>query len=747
MSIAVAVRARTGVLYYAAHAAVTAALLAVMQYLRHAPLEIPWHVGYSGDGLFFTAYLKMLVEDGPWHARAIGAPFGADIVDWPLGMWLPLGVMYLLAAIVKTPGAAINLFWMLTVVVSGVGAAYAFRRLRVSPGLAFVGGTLYSLLPYTHYRSILHINLVYPFVPLLCLLCLRLAGARPEDETRGERATLWAVCVLQGLSYVYYTFFACMLIGPAMLLGAARRRTWAPVRRGTLAILLLCAATGVTLVPYFLYVRTHGVNHDMGYKLPLEADGYGLKLRHLLTPVPNHPIPLLAAAEAKIMGAQFPGDNENTTARLGTFGGLGLIALLVFMVGRCAGLWREDEDLGTPGAMTLVALLMSTVGGLGSFFNLFVAAEIRAYNRIVVFIAFFAILAAALVATRLADRLALGRRLSPFVRVVLLGLMLLAGIRDQMPYDIRASTPEDVVADYAHDRAYVGSLEAQLPPGAMIFQLPHSGIPFGPYEPARLFLHSHTLRWSWGAVSGRNHAWPEMVGRLPPAEVVRWATAAGFAGLMVDRSFYRRGKPNWPSYEEVERSIAALPVGPMQVSPNGRYSFFPLEPYAHELERAMGAVPYARLQERAIRDVPAFRWGSGCTATEQLDSEGWWRGCGRAARIVVRNSQGNSMRMEVVGRFRSGDGAPRSLVITADGGKTTLALGAEPVLWREVVEVSGWMKSPVELAVDGGPPCAAEPPSPCVSALFTATPLDATGVASSSAAPSDEPAATGAAPL
>jgi len=71
---------------------------------------------------------------------------------------------------------------------------------------------LYGFQPYAFYRNVEHVNLTFPFVPFLALLCLRVAGTRPADEDGRERAVSTAACVAQGLSYVYYTFFACLLL-------------------------------------------------------------------------------------------------------------------------------------------------------------------------------------------------------------------------------------------------------------------------------------------------------------------------------------------------------------------------------------------------------------------------------------------------------------------------------------------------------------------------------------------------------
>ncbi len=242
-------KARPGALYYAAHALVGALALASIPAIHGLPLSVP--VTYSRDGVMMTVYAKVIAEDGFFRATHIGAPFGVDLVDWPFGAWLTLGTIALLGRLLGEAGTAINLYWMAMILAAGLSATWCLRRLGVRPGLAFVLGTLYGFQPYVFYRNVEHVNLTFPFVPFLALLAMRVAGARPETDDRVERAVTLAACVAQGFSYVYYTFFACLLLVPAGVLGwirtgraALARRAAAVVPRGRSVVTLAAEATG-----------------------------------------------------------------------------------------------------------------------------------------------------------------------------------------------------------------------------------------------------------------------------------------------------------------------------------------------------------------------------------------------------------------------------------------------------------------------------------------------------------------------
>ena len=63
-------------------------------------------------------------------------------------------------------------------------------------------------------------------------------------------------------------------------------------------------------------------------KSAMEAELYGLHIRHLLGPVENHTFPPFRKWNGREQGA-FPNENESHTARLGVFGAVGFLLLLV----------------------------------------------------------------------------------------------------------------------------------------------------------------------------------------------------------------------------------------------------------------------------------------------------------------------------------------------------------------------------------------------------------------------------------
>jgi hypothetical protein len=657
--------------YYVAVAAAVAAALVVTLRLWERRIEVPF--SYVGDGVFFTALTKATAQDG-LHFRHLGMPFGAEIADWGAGMPFDYSVLRLLVAAFGEPGTAINLYWLLSLVTSGVFAAFALRALDLGPRLALGLGYLYALSPFAFYRNIDHVSLVYHFVPLIALLALRTAEGRPERLSRGARMLVVAACAGQGLSYVYYSFFSCVLLGAASGLGWLRTRRLATLKFAAAGALLIVIGTAIGLAPSLLYWHEHGRNPELQYKRVAEADLLALKVRHLLTPISAHPFPPLRARAAAAASAGFPGDNENTMGRLGTVGSLGFLGLLLYAVGSAAGLARRERPrLAAAAALTLVTLLLAQVGGFGSLFNLLVSPDMRAYNRIVVFIAFFSLVAAGLGLEHLEAK-AIGRARPRLVRGGILLLLLLAVFDQASTTQLRLAYVE-AAHRFGIDHEFVTRLESRLPKGAMVFQLPHTGAPveqvltrMATYDHAHAYLHSRSLRWSWGAIVGRNANWQAEIQRLPPVALVRTLALAGFSGVWIDRLGYFPEDPTPRDGRRVgagsnpEAEIARAAGEAPEASLDERYAFISLETVRRRLSSDLGAGGYEQARQEVLRPplVPRYIEGFGEEQGEATELRRW---CDTRGRIVLKNTLDREREVLITARLRSPDARPRPVEV------------------------------------------------------------------------------------
>ena len=295
----------------------------------------------------------------------------------------------------------------------------------------------------------------------------------------------------------------------------------------------------VQAVPLAVHHARHGRNPEVATRDPREAEIFGMRIAQLLLPVAQHPVPALRHLKDRYDAmAPFPG--ETSASSLGVVGGVGFLALLGLLL-LPMGEGRPRRELWRAlGVLNLLALLIATTGGFGSLFAFVVTPDIRTYARMHVFVAFLALFAVALLLERLVTRRA---RLG----LAACGLVLLVGLLDQVtPPAVRPYAM--VKAHYRSDAALVRAIEAAVPAGGMILEVPHQSYPEGGpsaggkplnYSPLRPYLHSRSLRWSYPAMRGRSaDAWAQKIATLPAADLVRAASDVGFDGILVHRAGY-----------------------------------------------------------------------------------------------------------------------------------------------------------------------------------------------------------------
>jgi hypothetical protein len=152
--------------------------------------------------------------------------------------------------------------------------------------------------------------------------------------------------------------------------------------------------------------------------------------------------------------------------------------------------------------MTGAALLLGTMGGIGSLIAFFGLPQVRAYNRLSIFIAFCSIFAVALWLDQWTDgRLSSNAKRAAFGAALLLALALLDQVSPRLLPDYRRAEDE-----FMSDEIFVKKIETQSPPGSMVFQLPVVSFPENPKvhrlndsDLVRGYLHGTHLRWSYGA--------------------------------------------------------------------------------------------------------------------------------------------------------------------------------------------------------------------------------------------------------
>lgn len=663
--------------------------------LRYAPLD---------DTKFYLMLAKGIIEHG-WYLSnpSLGAPFGEHLQDFPQGADdLNLLIIRGLALCSSNPALVVNLFFLLTFALSSFTSYLVLRRLMVGGCPAAVASVLYSLLAYHFFRGEPHLLLsAYYAVPLAACLFLALladvplfarrgAGPRPRFSPAWASGSLahpsrrwpgWAsgrslatvgLCVVIGSENLYYATFAEVLLVAATILALVLGHGRAALH-GLATVALVAAVLGANLAPSLIYRVAHGANPALersaaGDEASNEA--LGLRLSNLILPPPGSRNPVLRRTAARYDHAIAPGYCEACYASLGTVGTVGLGWLALCALGALAGTggWLGARRLLRHASVGVaIALAVGTVGGLSVALERFVTPDIRAWNRISVVIAFLALLAAGLLLDSLCGWLRPRRWGSALAAAALAGVLAF-GVYDQTS-DSFIPAYSATAREYRSDGVFVGEIEARLPRGGSVFQLPYVPFPEGypqtrpadrvatyatKYEPLRGYLHSSALRWSYGAMKGRPTDWAAQLAGQPLSFVVASVAAEGFDGIWVDPAGFEA--PRARQVRSVLRSL--LGAAPL-VSPDGDLWFFDLRPYRAHLARAAGQAQLRVLRQRTLQPLRMACAAGGLTL---VNSSAAARAATLTAHLLAGGSRGRLRRDVLTSR-----GIVRRRVLVAPG--------------------------------------------------------------------------------
>lgn len=578
--------ARSACAYLAALLASLVAL-AVTTQLWRLDLSIPFC--NEQDSFLYHVWVRSIVDHG-WYLTnpRLAAPAGLRMHDFPMADNLHFGALKLLSLIDDRWPVIVNVYYLLTFPLATLTALFSLRQLGIRGLSALAVSLLYAFLPYHWMRNEWHLFLAaYYLVPPAILVALWISmgqlgepvGKETPSLARQRRRRFWLsvlVCLLQAGAGVYYAFFACFLFVTAGIAASCRTRRGSAWRLAILFSMITGLGVAANTLPSMIYWWREGVNRQVARRSVSESEVYGLKLVPLLLPVGFHNCPPLAKLRARYDRSSI-NPNASAAAPLGAVGSAGFLGLLGWQL--FAPMRRRRTALVDALAMmNMATFLLGTVGGFGMLFSLLISPQFRAYNRVSVFIAFFSLAAVALWLERWERRWPGPRWRLTFG--ALLGAAVFAALCDQSPQAARPSVELEAVRrrQFEIDAAFANRMEALLPAGAAVYQLPYTSFPESPpvekmadYEHFRPYLHSKSLRFSYGSVRGRDlDRWHQTIQDLPTDELVKTLRQTGFSGIYIDRRGYA------DRAQSLEAKLAECLGEQPLVSAGGDQSFFVL---------------------------------------------------------------------------------------------------------------------------------------------------------------------------
>lgn len=533
------------------------AMLYHLMDLSQLDINIPMSY-FGGDDMGVLVNAKQFTEQG-WNMTSdrLGTPFTVQYYDFTSSMMHNVGllIMKIFAVITGSAAAAMNLTYLSIYFMAGIISYFVMRNIKINCWINALASSVFAVSPYMLYRNIGHIVLTECyFIPLSILICLWiyerddvLVPDRNFFKRKINYVVLFFTFLIANNGIAYYPFFTCFIflvtaISKLLKTGKIRQGL-----RGVIATVMVCFFVVLSILPGKIYTLINGSNSAAIDRSGFEqAELYGLKIAQLFMPVNGHGIYdkyIDYYNDAAFLV------NENSTAYLGIIGMIGFIILGLWLFARRDGkdgiLSKRLEYLSE---LNIAMVLLGTIGGIGAMFAFFISPMLRGYNRISIFIEYVAILAVALCMDRLVEVINAKKKLKGVLIYIVYGVFGLACIFSIWEGCPNLATPpyDTIREEYASDKDFVESIENQLDEGAMVYQLPYHEYPeFGPvndmwdYHLYVGFVHSDTLRWSYGSIKGREEdTWNKNVSEMSYGDMVKYLKEQGFAGIYVDRRAY-----------------------------------------------------------------------------------------------------------------------------------------------------------------------------------------------------------------
>lgn len=499
-------------------AAVVSGLLTICVFRLYRDFPTFLLYNWMGGDTLATHSMTVPLLQGDWwpfgamKSHRLGAPFGYDLADFPVtdhAHFLGLKILSLLSGQTDTI-LIYNLYWLLSFPLTAFVAALVLSRLFEGwNGLTLSLAVAFSILPYHVNR---YDNLVFAahyMIPVQAWFIYRFADLSwlPSEGTWKQKlgaALRWPFLLLYSASAnVYYVFFTCYFLVVGALMRVFEPLGRKALRNALLCILILCA--GVLFnIRHSLYTwAEEGRNPVVAVRNPIHAEVYGFKLAPFLFPTSFHLVPALAKPRLTYDSGHRTTGGFHESAGLVTSLSLLLVLFALLLKGSSLSPLARNSAL-----FILLGLLLATVGGFGTIFNFLVSPQIRAYERISPFLAFFALVGAGALIKEWWQKKnrSWARPLALAANLILVGCVFAdygnyAGFRP--------------VASDGIDREFytqVGKeMKARTNKSApMLLQLPYVEFPEGPFV-HKMYSYNHfkgamyapDLLWSHGVIQGR----------------------------------------------------------------------------------------------------------------------------------------------------------------------------------------------------------------------------------------------------
>jgi phosphoglycerol transferase len=496
---------------------------------------------YAGDAPQIMAWFKAASEGDyiPFYyetAERLNAPYKAEWKDFPMYEKITIFFMGLVLKCIGVYQTS-NFCILFAHILTAVSFYLCCRFLRHSRVWSFVGAAIFSFTYYHFFRNLSHVLLAFSYpLPWAVLSAWIIVSSK---RIRMWDRLCW-ICVItgivMGLSNPYNLNIYVQLICFAVVVQYFRKRRLENLRVGIWTIGVTGAAFIALNIGTVMYHWAHGQNPVALERNYFESELYALKPMEFFIPPLTHNIEAMANIGSYYISQMYV-HGEATSPYLGVVG----MAVLFWIFGESFLLivrYTRRTKPFPPHALQITwIVLYSVIGGVNCVIALCGMKLFRSTDRSSIFVS-------CIIMLYFVSRMSvLSRRWPKAFNLGLAATILCIGVFDELP---RPTQPEETAATervVQSDLAFGQTLEQRLPHGAMVYELPVMSFPESPpvhdastYEMMRPYLVTKTVRFSFGAVRGRNReAWQWEVQKMPAKEMIDTLESYGFNAILINR--------------------------------------------------------------------------------------------------------------------------------------------------------------------------------------------------------------------
>lgn len=601
-----------------------------------------------GDLLFETMLFKNMITDGNlWQGIHLGAPFKYTLYDFPV----------VADALVNTPifligkifgNAVIGMFivLILTFPITAVASYYAIKQFKVQSTIAVIGAIAYSFIPFKMIRMWPHYGLANTLmvIPISVVLLYWLYNEEEflvirKDMFKYKKNILALIFIIMiGIGEVYYAYFFCFFVLIVTVMNLLENKAkLLTIKKGLIVILGAIFVVVINLLPCFINTIKGLDTLEKPIRNAFETELYGLKLTHLLMPY-NTGIEIFDSLKNEYNTTTL---NNNSTAFLGIYGCIGFIILLIALFSNHVFAKRENE-IKFLSRLNIAAILLAYMGGFSYFISRFISPQIRCYDRICVFIAFFGVLTLCIVMTMVIENSNITYKKSIIGFIGIIGFVstifngaTLNSITTKNTYEYAKSN------EYIYD--FINEIEGQVSENAMIYEMPYDKFPeSGPqnkmssYSLLIPYIYSNNnLRWSYACYKGTyGDLWHRTVPQLPMEERIMILSDVGFEGIYIDSAAYLPDEFQ-NLLQQLNNILGNTPI----ISNDKRMYFYSMKKYNESLDKNSEEVKN-KLEEvkNKLKDV-FYDNGPGMNPVEKNNGEQWIWNDKNSTLYVINNTK------------------------------------------------------------------------------------------------------------